>query len=323
MGTKSDVEILTCDPSMLKGLAAAYNKATSDVPLCYPVAEDTFDRGLRELSEDRKKDCSIGWQEVLVARDGNDVVGFAHPAIGRLGEDKQAVGMIRFLAYDRGRRATGQALLTAAEARLRERGARSVQICPQEAIYPFYYAEAAFLSDRLDHVQALSAFSGYAKTRGEVFLDWPGFEPREPEPSAARADITVERREKPGRRADVFVHARVEGKEIGVCRSGSLAEASGAREADEWVFTHWLGVDREMQGKGLGRQLLRRSLVEAHALGFRHAAISTSWDNHRAFLFYSNFGYHVADWTYGYSRDLDEPPPDPGARGRVREGAGT
>jgi len=331
------VEILTYDPSMLGGLAAAYNRATSDVPHCYPVAEDTFGKGLRELSEDRKKDCSLGWQEVLVARDGSDVAGFVHPAIGRLGKDKDRVasgsstevtrrgdvGMIRFLAYDRGRRATGQALLAAAEARLRERGARSVQVCPQEAVYPFYYAEPAFLSDRLDHVQALFAFSGYAKTRGEVFLDWPDFEPREPEPGAVRADIEVERREKPGRRADVFVRARVEGKEVGVCRSGSLAEASGAREADEWVFTHWLGVEREMQGKGLGRHLLARALLEAHRIGFRHAAISTAWDNHRAFLFYTNFGYRVADWTYGYSRDLDEPPPDPATRGRVREGAGT
>ncbi|MHC4201091.1 MAG: GNAT family N-acetyltransferase [Planctomycetota bacterium] len=311
------MEIITYDPSMLEGLAAAYNRATSDLPHCYPVAEDTFEGGLRELSEDRKKDCSLGWQEVLVARDGNVVVGFVHPAIGRLGEDKADVGMIRFLAYDRGRRATGQALLAAAEARLRERGARSVQVCPQEAIYPFYYAEPAFLSGRLDHVQALLAFSGYAKTRGEVFLDWPDFEPREPEPSAVGADIEVERREKPGRRPDIFVRARVAGKEVGVCHSGSLAQASGASEADEWVFTHWLGVERDVQGKGLGRRLLRRALVEAHALGFRHAAISTSWDNHRAFLFYSNFGYHVMDWTYGYSRDLDEPPPDPAARGRV------
>ena len=323
MGTKSEVEILTYDPSMIEELAAAYNKATAGVPHCYPVAEGTFERGLSELSEDRKKHCSLGWHEVRVARDGDVVVGFVHPAIGRLGEDKNDVGMIRFLAYDRGRRATGQALLATAEACLRERGARSVQVCPQRAIYHFYYAEPAFLSDRLDHVQALLAFSGYAKAGGEVFLDWPDFEPREPEPGEVRADIEVERREKPGRRADIFVRARVDGKEIGVCRTGSLAEVSGAREADEWVFTHWLGVERDMQGKGLGRRLLRRSLVEAHRIGYRHAAISTSWDNHRAFLFYSNFGYRVADWTYGYSRDLDEPPPDRGARGRVGEGTGT
>ncbi|UCC67907.1 MAG: GNAT family N-acetyltransferase, partial [Armatimonadota bacterium] len=84
----------------------------------------------------------------------------------------------------------------------------------------------------------------------------------------------------------------------------SAAEWHDAAEAHDWIFTDWLGVEEEMQGKGLGRHLLQRALQEARRLGYRHASISTSWDNHRAFLFYSNYGYRVADWTYEFARDL-------------------
>ena len=69
---------------------------------------------------------------------------------------------------------------------------------------------------------------------------------------------------------------------------------------DEQVFAVWLGVDEPYQGRGLGRYLLQRNLNEAYAAGYRHAVISTAHDNFRAFLFYSNFGYCLADWTHGY-----------------------
>jgi len=60
----------------------------------------------------------------------------------------------------------------------------------------------------------------------------------------------------------------------------------------------------ELQSRGLGRHLLQRSLKEMHGAGFRHAAISTALGNHRAFLFYTNYGYRVVDWTYGLGREL-------------------
>ena len=94
------------------------------------------------------------------------------------------------------------------------------------------------------------------------------------------------------------------GKQIGECESVSCGEYSDAREAQDWLFTTVLNVEGPQQGKGLGRRLLWRALVEAREAGYRHAAISTAWDNHRAFLFYSNFGYHVVDWTYGYGKKL-------------------
>lgn len=72
-------------------------------------------------------------------------------------------------------------------------------------------------------------------------------------------------------------------------------------------------VEDEFQGQGLGRYLLQYALQEMKKIGYRHAAISTAWDNHRAFLFraflfYSNCGYRTVDWTYEFVKNLSETP---------------
>ena len=64
-------------------------------------------------------------------------------------------------------------------------------------------------------------------------------------------------------------------------------------------------MDEPLQGRGLGRYLLQRAMKEMHAKGYRHAAISTWWRNYRAFLFYSNYGFRAADWTYAFRRELN------------------
>ena len=45
-------------------------------------------------------------------------------------------------------------------------------------------------------------------------------------------------------------------------------------------------------------------LTEARQVGYRHAAISTATDNHRALLFYANYGYQAVDWTRQFKRSL-------------------
>lgn len=69
-------------------------------------------------------------------------------------------------------------------------------------------------------------------------------------------------------------------------------------------MTTGLFIADEMQGRGLGKYLLRRALAEMRGAGYRHAIISTSLGNDRAFVFYSNFGYRFCDWTYGWRREL-------------------
>jgi GNAT superfamily N-acetyltransferase len=119
-----------------------------------------------------------------------------------------------------------------------------------------------------------------------------------------RVDISLQWEQGRGARPGLIVQGRQGEKEIGTCECVSAGEYSRSEEAQDWSFTTGLDIAEEMQGKGLGRFLLQRALEEMHGIGYRHAAISTGWRNFRAFLFYSNCGYHVVDWTYGLRREL-------------------
>ena len=89
-----------------------------------------------------------------------------------------------------------------------------------------------------------------------------------------------------------------------MCECVSYGEFSRVDEVQDWRFTTWLGVSDKFQGKGLGRYLLQRALQELHRTGYRHASISTDWQNFRAAVFYSNYGYHTVDWTYAVRKTL-------------------
>ena len=84
-------------------------------------------------------------------------------------------------------------------------------------------------------------------------------------------------------------------------------EKSGGEVFLDWfdmAFCDLLDVTVDFQGKSLGLHLLLRGLLEARDRGCQHSAISTAYDNDRAFLFYSNHGYRVVDWTYEFTKTL-------------------
>ena len=182
------MEVLPYRSEMLSDVVALYNRATAPVPHCYGVSDATFERGFMNLSEGRQKEHRLGKQEVLVAREKGGVIGFIHLAFKDGQTDE---GVIRFFAYERGKREAGQMLLDAGRAWLREHGATRIHVFPQELIYPFYHIECAYLSDRMDHVQALLGMNGYRRVRGEVFLDWAGFEKRDPLPTDVNVTIGI------------------------------------------------------------------------------------------------------------------------------------
>jgi len=219
-------------------------------------------------------------------------------------EEDSEQGLVRFLGYRRGRRAAGQLLLEAAEEHCRQHDLTQVKAFESRYRYWFYYLLPAHLSDRLDHVRALLQFNDYELFQGEVFLDWPDYEPLEPAPTDVPAEIKVEWEDGRGQRPNVRVRAIRDGGEVGSCYCISDGESSRAPEAQERVFVLELWVTERLQGRRLGRYLLQRALKEAHGKGYRHAAISTDWRNYRAFLFYSNHGFRAADWTYAFRREL-------------------
>jgi predicted N-acetyltransferase YhbS len=284
---------------MADQLTTAYNSAIRRVPHCYSVNTAEFVTALTE-------DHGLRGRQVFVALEDQLIVGFAHVGVGyrERGENPEQ-GLIQFLWYAPEHRQAGQALLEVTEDHLRAHGMRQVVAFHQKYRYPFYHLESAYLSDRLGQVAALLGYNGYRRIGGEVYLDWPDFEPLEPPPVKVPVDIALEWIPGRGARPGLILRAFQDDKWVAVCQCVSCGEFSAVDEAQDWLFTTWLNVQENLQGKGLGRYLLRRALLEMHNAGYRHASISTAIDNYRAALFYTNCGYHVVDWTYGLGRRLE------------------
>ena len=302
------MEILEYRPDLLSEVAALYNRATARVPHCYPVAAG--DLGALLAGGDRERDAQKTW----VARDGQALVGMIHAlseaapdsAVGD-DPDRAPQSAIRFLWHERDRRAAGQALLETAQQWLQQQRPGPIWACRASDRYWFYHFKNAFLSDHLDHVGALLQLNGYRKAAGEVVMDWPEFPEREP--VEVDLDFVIQVRAEPQSRGDrqaTLIQALVEGEGAGQCILRSGGEYSRDPDALSWAFIDWLGVRDEYQGLGLGKHLLQRGLNEMRLIGHRHACITTAWDNYRAFVLYTHFGFQVVDWTYGLRRDPDD-----------------
>ncbi|NKB66433.1 MAG: GNAT family N-acetyltransferase [Candidatus Latescibacteria bacterium] len=290
-------------PNDLPGVHNLYNELTTDrVPHCWPVAASVLGTSLAE------KDIERDWarlleQVVLVAAEGAKISGFIH--LGRQAANKwqDEHGVIRFLAYRRGQRPVGDALLAAAESWMREHKLPRSVVLPQPWGYSFYGFPHTYLSDHLDHVQALLRYRGYSKSGGEVFLDWLDMQPEAlPDTSGLEYELKLEERLGAGPLPGLQVKALQGNEEIGNCLLDSGAESSAAPQAAEFAFCNELNVQEKFQGKGLGRFLLAHAMCQARQRGYRHGAISTAHNNDRAFLFYANYGFRVADWTYQFTK---------------------
>ena len=298
------MHIAPYESAMEESLAAIYNDATHRVPHCYPVARADFAAALQPVLSGESDFERLESQAAFVATDGDAICGYIHIGIQSGDDNPKAVGIIRFLYYERGHRAAGQALLDAAETYFRDHQIASVQAFMQRYRYAFYCFSHSYLSNSLDQVEALLGFNDYTKIGGEVFLDWTDYTPDPPDPIDLSFEVKLEWKQGRGRLPGLIARAMQDDEQLGQCFSPSCGEYSNADEVQNWLFTEWLGVNEEVQGRGLGRYLLQYVRQAMHAMGYRHAGISTSWVNYRAFQFYSNYGYRVSDWTYAWAREL-------------------
>jgi len=295
------------DGAMIRELTQVYNLAVREIPHCYRISVRDFGDALAPAVSGERGKCMHS-EAVFIASERGSIEGFIHAAIGPVAADgKTDEGQIRFFWYQPGERRAGVALLDAAEEYLRGRKMRTVDAFRTRYLYPFHRMGRGHLSDRQGHVTSLLEFAGYERVHGEIFLTWRNYSFARgtfPEPGLR---VRVERPEGKGhaKRQRVIVRLFRADQPIGLCECWPVAENTRSHAAQDWLTTGWLGIDpEENRGRGLGRFLLQRSLWEAHRLGYRHAAINTSWDNHGALMFYSNFGYRVVDCTHCFRRVL-------------------
>ncbi len=297
----------TPDILILIPVTQFYNRLTSNVPHCYPVNESELAHALISVTgQSENTDDGLKSETAFVVMQNGMVQAFIHVGYYQdENENSEKVnnGVIRFFGYERCARHAGQAALEKAETYLKTYNVSRIIAFSKIYRYRFYHFEYAHLSNTLDHVQALLGLNGYQRCNGQVFLDWENFTAA-PTPSNQSVTLSVDWKEGRGKLPNCNITARKDNEEVGVCWNVSCGEFSTHPDVQDWVYTDWLGVEDNYQGQGLGKYLLQYSLQEMHKVGYKHASLSTDWNNNLALLFYSNCGYKVVDWTYAFEKVL-------------------
>ena len=288
------------------------------MPHCYPVSAERVAAALVAAAEGADAPVHPSGRPphprvplragaAWLSLEGDEVAGFVHVAVAPAGEPVDAeIGAIRALWYDRGQRAVGQSLLDAATGYLRDQGVARIDVYRYEHRLPFYHVEHAYLSWRLEHVHALLGANGYHRIDGELVLDLPGCAIDDLGEPPVEVDIDLEWTPSLASRPGLIVRAMRGGEQVGMCVCTSGGEYAPAEAAQDWVYTAWLTVDESLRGRGLGRYLILRALHKARGAGYRHASLCCLEHNHRALLLYTSLGYRAVDWTWAWSRDVEE-----------------
>lgn len=301
------MEIRQYTPELAGAAAEAYNRLVQKVPYCYAVTGEMFRVAVARRLPDDISDAPLEWQTELVATEAGRVQGFIQfGGTPKHSHEHQSErdGIIRFFWYEPGRRAAGQALLNAVEKVLLDRGVRRVQAFHQNYTYRFYQLESSYLSTHLGHIDALLRLNKYRRTAGEVFLQRMNFDPPEPIHTDLDVRISVQWEEGLIPRPNVRVRAHLGDTQVAECFAHGIAEYTDDETAKDWLCVASLGVNESLRGRYLGKHLLQRTMLEMRRAGYRHAVISTAVNNHLAFVFYSNLGFEVSDWTFGLGKIL-------------------
>ena len=304
MRMRGKLTIVDLTPDLVPEIWHVYNEGVAGVPHCYPVSGRWFAEAMEGAQGESDRSAPLRDQRVLVARHGAETVGFIHVARDFQNPDIPTWG-IRFLMYRPGERAVGNALIQSAARHFETQSADRILAFHQSYRYGFYHRSAAFLSDRLGHVQALFQTHGYERVSGEVFMDWDDYGLAEREAPPLSIDVAGETSTGRGTLPGLTNRALLDGEEIGECTIVSCGEYADQEAVQDRLFVASLDINEPYQGRRLGVYLLRKTLNDAYEIGYRHAAISTAMDNARAFVFYTNYGFRVSDWTYGWVLRLE------------------
>jgi hypothetical protein len=264
---------------------AAYNRSVELVPDCYPVrSADAKALQVARLPQPQPSDDDGQQHEAARLERQRLVLAVEQPSGGVVGycayvlpaeSEQGATAYIRYLWYDLGHRAAGEALLDHAEGALRAAGATRVQ-CFGPGIMPFHKN----LSDKCVHIRALFTMRGYAHTGGELYINWLDFGDalerlrRDAEMPDGVSSVTVEEyywddgNKTPRPSTRIFAVAP-DGEKLGICETISSNEYDDAPQLADTCFVSWLGVPPVRENLHSGGYDDRSSPVQGRGLGVR------------------------------------------------------
>ena len=100
---------------------------------------------------------------------------------------------------------------------------------------------------------------------------------------------------------DSIVRGTTSLKIVEMMRNAGAREVHMRIASPPTVNPCYYGVDTPEKSELIAANMTLEEMRQAH---YRHAAISASHDNPRAFLFYSNHGFRAFDTTYEFVREL-------------------
>ncbi len=289
------------DSSLAPDLARCYNETISTVPDTVPRPEAYFADPVAQPS----LHYSLGEQELVVAEESGQIVGFVHVAVAPPSkEDWHPQGepaAIRCLLYQPGYRTAGAALLEWAEQWAWAHGKQEIIAWHSLYGYP-YQSPWTYLSERLGHVRSLLGMAGYTAMDILIYLSWHDFTllqlPRselEFEVHMSQTDGVLSPR--------LNIEARGPQDHYGACGM-ERGHASPRSDANDWCYCAGLFINEKVQGRRLGLYLLALGLQEMRRQGCRHSCISVNRNNYRAELLYTNVGYRHRDLSTAWRKEL-------------------
>jgi hypothetical protein len=302
------MKIKDWDIVQIGGLACVYNDQVATVPHCYTFTPLEFETE-RVPNDWTQKTLQNEFREemIFLSEQNGKIRGFAHVSMGSINVhgQRKSGGIIHFLSYSPGYRPLGQTLLEECEHYLRTLGAKKFWAFQVSSGYNFYHLGWGHLSDRMSHVYALFLINGYETDDTAIFMEQRDYSISEPRLPDDKVEIAIEKHSGRGVLPGLRIEAFRGGKLIALIESNSAGEFSRSSEAQESFVVEDFGViDEAETGKGLGLYLLFRMLWEMWKLGYKHTVISCSWDNPRAMLLYTNYGYQLTDTTYGLVKNI-------------------
>lgn len=322
------MEITYLEVEEAGSLAPFYNAEFAHLPYRYPVADSEFCAGVRFRPGVDEPYPNLSQERFIVARQGVEVVGFAHVALWSKESDDliwlglhlveeildDRVGLVRFFHYRGGQRSAGQAVLEAAEDYFCQWGLKQIRVFSYYA-YPFCLFDRSFLFDSMAHVHALLRANGYRITRGNALLDQRGRPPARPSPPSGGLEVSIEAVEGRGDLPNVTLRLMRGSEEVGSSSAVSHGHYCSAGQAQTSYYVGWFGTAGPEQGKGLGRYLLQVLLWEMQGIGYENATLYVALDNPVAQLLYTNGGFRLVDNMYVLFKDMERELPLPVFKG--------
>ncbi len=302
------ITIDTYRQDFLPQITARYNAETEGELHVAPLTPERF----VDLVERKSSFDPTG---LFVAREGGEVVGWAHACCAPGSEAWNAAGLhpqLRMLIYPRERLEVGKALMAEAMAWLERASEADLLALHAQAGYPFYrglwYGGEPMGPASMVHVQLALEVGGYRNTQESVFMTAEVLSPPKVPavPGLALGTAAVEWAHEGMRESWVgFAPMRTEARladevagSIGWVVLPHVAERLGAPCLSIWS----LGVAEARRRRGIASALLAEALRQGYAQGARFASVATQLWNAPAQATYAKFGFRPHRLLIGRTR---------------------